>query len=70
MDEASGTITAEVEHLSDYAVALFLAPVEYMAVSGLSVVGRELFPAELQRGIQAPDLPDGSASLPIPHAPT
>ena len=69
VDEASGTITAEVEHLSDYAVALFLAPVEYMAVSGLSVVGRELFRPSYNAGYKHLISLDGSASLPIPHAP-
>ena len=69
VDEASGTITAEVEHLSDYAVALFLAPVEYMAVSGLSVVGRELFRPSYNAGFKHLISLDGSASLPIPHAP-
>ena len=69
VDEASGTITAEVEHLSDYAVALFLAPVEYMAVSGLSVVGRELFRPGYNAGFKHLISLDGSASLPIPHVP-
>ena len=69
VDEASGTITAEVEHLSDYAVALFLAPVEYMAVSGLSVVGRELFRPSYNAGYKHLISLDGSTSLPIPHAP-
>ena len=69
VDEASGTITAEVEHLSDYAVALFLAPVEYLAVSGLSVVGRELFRPSYNAGYKHLISLDGSASLPIPHAP-
>ena len=69
VDEASRTITAEVEHLSDYAVALFLAPVEYMAVSGLSVVGRELFRPSYNAGFKHLISLDGSASLPIPHAP-
>ena len=69
VDETSGTITAEVEHLSDYAVSLFLAPVEYMAVSGLSVMGRELFRPTYDAGYKHLISLDGSASLPIPHAP-
>ena len=69
VDEASGTITAEVEHLSDYAVALFLAPVEYLAVSGLGIVGRELFRPGYNAGFKHLISLDGSGSVPIPHAP-
>ena len=69
MDEASGTITAEVEHLSDYAVALFLAPVEYMAVSGLGIVGRELFRPGYNAGFKHLISLDASGSSPIPYTP-
>ena len=69
VDEAGGTITAEVEHLSDYAVALFLAPVEYMAVSGLGIVGREVFRPGYNAGFKHLISLDASGSSPIPYTP-